>query len=162
IIKVKRSAAPRAFTRRRGLFSRLRRPHVEATMPSIDFAALSFLPLAWRREVAERLRAGDHPRDVLAGCLASHSPDPELTDEALLGRAAAALTRAEKTGVQMIDWSSTAYPPSLAAIIEPPPVLWVRGNPAALEPPAVAIVGSRAGSPYAIAVAESLAADVAA
>src|SRR5947208_8027487 len=38
----------------------------------------------------------------------------------------------------------------------------MRGVAAALDRPAVAIVGSRAGSPYALAVAERLAADLAA
>jgi DNA processing protein len=41
-------------------------------------------------------------------------------------------------------------------------VLWVRGNPSALTSRVVAIVGSRAGSPYGLAVAERLAADLAA
>jgi DNA processing protein len=50
----------------------------------------------------------------------------------------------------------------LSAIIDPPPVLWVRGQIQALERVAVAIVGSRAGSPYALSVAERLAADLAA
>jgi DNA processing protein len=59
-------------------------------------------------------------------------------------------------------WSDAAYPPALAAIIDPPPVLWYRGKLSAFAPPAVAIVGSRAGSPYAIAVAEQLSADLAA
>jgi DNA processing protein len=40
--------------------------------------------------------------------------------------------------------------------------LWIRGSRAALDAPAVAIVGSRAGSPYALAVAEHLAGDLAA
>ena len=57
-------------------------------------------------------------------------------------------------------WSDAAYPPALAAIVDPPPVLWTRGSRAALERPAVAIVGSRAASPYAIDVAERLAADL--
>jgi DNA processing protein len=48
----------------------------------------------------------------------------------------------------------------LATIIDPPPVLWTGGQVAAFEPPAVAIVGSRAGSPYALAVAERLGADL--
>jgi DNA processing protein len=50
----------------------------------------------------------------------------------------------------------------LSAIVDPPPALWVRGNIAALSGPAVAIVGSRAGSPYGLTVAERLAADLAA
>jgi DNA processing protein len=40
-------------------------------------------------------------------------------------------------------------------------VLWARGDLAALSRPAVAIVGSRAGSPYGLSVAERLAADLA-
>jgi DNA processing protein len=54
------------------------------------------------------------------------------------------------------------YPPALAAIVDPPPVFWIRGAIAALDMPAVAIVGSRAGSPYALAAAERLSADLAA
>jgi DNA processing protein len=41
-------------------------------------------------------------------------------------------------------------------------VLWARGARAALDRPAVAIVGSRAGSPYALSIAEHLASDLAA
>src|SRR6266567_2439393 len=40
-------------------------------------------------------------------------------------------------------------------------VLWIRGMVAALSTPAVAIVGARAASPYALAVAQRLAADLA-
>jgi DNA processing protein len=61
-----------------------------------------------------------------------------------------------------VPWSDAAYPAALAAITDPPPVLWARGNLAPLSRPAVAIVGSRAGSPYALSVAERLAADLAA
>src|ERR1019366_468940 len=76
--------------------------------------------------------------------------------------AAEALARAAAGGITPIPWSAPAYPPALAAIIDPPPVLWMRGVADALDRPAVAIVGSRAGSPYALAVAEQLAADLAA
>ena len=55
-----------------------------------------------------------------------------------------------------------SYPAALAAIVDPPFVLWTRGAIAALERPAVAMVGSRAASPYGLAVAEHLAADLAA
>jgi DNA processing protein len=51
---------------------------------------------------------------------------------------------------------------ALTTIPDPPPVLWALGCVDALTAPAVAIVGSRAGSEYALAVAERLAADLAA
>jgi DNA processing protein len=76
--------------------------------------------------------------------------------------AAAASAQGAASGLSAIFWSDPAYPPPLAAIVDPPPVLWVRGLSAALNLPAVAIVGSRAGSAYALAVAEKLAADLAA
>src|ERR1019366_3635181 len=76
--------------------------------------------------------------------------------------AAEALARAAAGGITPIPWSAPAYPPALAAIIDPPPVLWMRGVADALTRPAVAIVGSRAGSPYALAVAEQLAVDLSA
>jgi DNA processing protein len=53
------------------------------------------------------------------------------------------------------------YPTALAAIYDPPPMLWVQGEAAALLAPAVAIVGSRAASPYALEVARRLGADLA-
>jgi DNA processing protein len=128
--------------------------------PSHDYAALSLLPLGWRRDVGEALRAGRHPDEVLHSFLAGRPHDPDLTVTAVRSRADEAIARAGRTGIAMVAWSDAAYPPAIAAIADPPPVLWLRGCLSALEPPSVAVVGSRAGSPYALAVAERLAADL--
>jgi DNA processing protein len=61
-----------------------------------------------------------------------------------------------------IAWSDPAYPVALTTIADPPPVLWIRGHAGALSAPSVAIVGSRAASPYGLSVAAQLAGDVAA
>ena len=61
-----------------------------------------------------------------------------------------------------VSWSDDRYPPLLSAIADPPPVLWCRGAVDALSRPAVAIVGSRAATPYAQDVAAHLAAELAA
>src|SRR5262245_54359577 len=53
------------------------------------------------------------------------------------------------------------YPTALDAIHDPPPHLWIDGLIDALRAPAVAIVGSRAASPYALEVARRLGADLA-
>ena len=53
------------------------------------------------------------------------------------------------------------YPTALAAIHDPPDTLWTRGRADALHAPSVAIVGSRAASPYALEVARRLGADLA-
>ena len=57
-----------------------------------------------------------------------------------------------------------AYPPLLAAIHDPPPMLWLRGegDSSLLAHPAVAIVGARRCSAYGRVVARSLARELAA
>ncbi|MEO8257407.1 MAG: DNA-processing protein DprA [Acidobacteriota bacterium] len=126
------------------------------------FVALSLLPIHRWRDAAERLKAGETAAVALDHVLAMRPPILPDTAPALLANAAAALARGAACGLAPIVWSDAAYPPALAAIADPPPVLWTRGSRAALERPAVAIVGSRAASPYAIEVAERLAADLAA
>ena len=53
------------------------------------------------------------------------------------------------------------YPAALAAIHDPPAILWTRGRAESLRGPMVAVVGSRAASPYALQVARKLGADLA-
>jgi DNA processing protein len=80
-------------------------------------------------------------------------------------RAAAALARGNRAGLAPICWDCASYPVALRTIFDPPAVLWVRGSVDVLNlsaVAAVAIVGARAASSYGLAVAERLAADVAA
>jgi DNA processing protein len=60
-----------------------------------------------------------------------------------------------------IRLGDTRYPAALAAIHDPPPKLWISGRPESLRGPMVAVVGSRAASPYALQVARKLGADLA-
>jgi DNA processing protein len=61
----------------------------------------------------------------------------------------------------LLPQHTSAYPALLARIADPPPRLWLRGNPRALVAPCVALIGSRAASSYGLQVAERLAADLA-
>jgi DNA processing protein len=63
--------------------------------------------------------------------------------------------------IRSLPLGDARYPAALAAIPDPPPVLWTRGHPESLRGPIVAIVGSRAASPYAIEVARRLGRDLA-
>jgi DNA processing protein len=126
-----------------------------------DFVALSLLPSRCWFRVAERLRAGDSPSAVL-DAFAGHRSNDRDSVSALRSRADLAVRRAEAHAITAIPWSDAAYPAALTTIPDPPPVLWTRGRIAALSAPAVAIVGSRAASSYALAVAEQLAGDLAA
>ena len=125
-------------------------------------AALS----AARRRIAERLRARRTIRAtsstaiVLGATARSRRSAPRQSRS----RAAAALERGgARRASRSIAWSDAAYPPLLAAIVDPPPVLWVRGATSALRSRRRSRSSDRArGSPYALAVAERLAADLAA
>jgi DNA processing protein len=123
----------------------------------LDLIGLSLLPVCRWLGVAERLRAG-HPPDLILHdqCIATGRDAGELRR-----LATTAAANAGAAGLHGVFWSDADYPPMLSAIVDPPPVLWLRGPATALAAPAVAIVGSRAGSPYALAVAEKLAADLA-
>jgi DNA processing protein len=128
----------------------------------VELVALSLLPLNSRRRAADALRGGEPPARILQRLIATRPPDDSYTLLRLRSDAAEALARAVRQAIAPIAWSEAAYPLALATIADPPPVLWTRGRVDALSAAAVAIVGSRAASPYALSVAEQLAHDLAA
>jgi DNA processing protein len=83
----------------------------------------------------------------------------EICDLAL-NRADAALERGRALGSVIAMAGDAVYPPLLACIPDPPPVLWVLGDVDTLRRPTVAIVGSRYASSYALAVGERLAVEL--
>jgi DNA processing protein len=72
----------------------------------------------------------------------------------------AELDAVEALGARLIASCEPDYPPLLAQLDAPPPVLAVRGDPKWLKRPTIAIVGSREGSGTALMFAERLAADL--
>jgi DNA processing protein len=128
----------------------------------VNYVALSLLPINWWRDTAAELRAGNSPAVVLQQLTETRWPHQPQKRDAVLKAAESALAHAAARGLTSLVWSEAGYPPSLAAIIDPPPAIWTRGSLVAFERPAVAIVGSRTASPYALEVAGRLAADVAA
>ncbi|MEX0694676.1 MAG: DNA-processing protein DprA [Rhodospirillales bacterium] len=64
-------------------------------------------------------------------------PQPLAEDE---------IARMRELGGDMVFWGEAAYPPLLAHIEDPPPVLFVRGHAHLLSKKAVALVGSRNAS----------------
>ncbi|MGH9410719.1 MAG: DNA-processing protein DprA [Vicinamibacterales bacterium] len=75
--------------------------------------------------------------------------------------AARLLDDAARLGILPLPVDDDRYPPLLRTIADPPPVLWVRGRVEALSRAAVAIIGSRAASPYALEVAARLGGEIA-
>ena len=133
----------------------------------LDYVALSLLPV-WRwRVVTEGLRDGKTPAAVLleqcADAVSRKGRTPAWSSpEWVRAQAGTMLARACAAGIQPLIQPDVSYPAQLLQIVDPPPVLWLRGQSDALNRPAVAIVGSRAGTNYALSVAERLAADLAA
>ena len=69
----------------------------------------------------------------------------------------AALEHLRRLGTRAVPFNDPGYPALLRAIGEPPPWLYLRGNPAALALPQVAIVGSRRASALGRRAARELA-----
>lgn len=67
------------------------------------------------------------------------------------------LDRATRAGVQVVARDSEAYPPVLATLSVPPPILYVRGAITPADGRAVALVGSRRISDYGKRIAARLA-----
>lgn len=77
-----------------------------------------------------------------------------VLDGAALGTACARLARA---GARLLPFGAPFYPARLAVLADPPPLLAVRGDPASLGGPSVAIVGARRSTPYGVGAARRLA-----
>jgi DNA processing protein len=137
------------------------RPPTLLSDQTLELVALSLTPFSRRRRLGDQLRAGQDPAAILDRVLAARPAEPGLDRPALLARARLAIARAADRDVHLVTWDDASYPAALSAIADPPPVLWIRGSLEALTARAVAIVGSRAGSEYGLAVAGRLAADLA-
>ncbi len=134
-----------------------------------DAVALSVWPKVHSRRLADFLRAHldgtaspDLPALTLSTAIEAAGGAPA---EPILARlredAARAMDRAAASAITPIPLGSARYPPLLALIQDPPVVLWVLGDCGALHRPAVALVGSRCPSAYAVEAATELAAALA-
>ncbi|MDR0736541.1 MAG: DNA-processing protein DprA [Zoogloeaceae bacterium] len=70
---------------------------------------------------------------------------------------AAALAWAAEPDCHLIALADKRYPPQLLEIPDPPTLLYVRGDPAALQRPGIAVVGSRNATPHGLKTAEDFA-----
>ena len=100
-------------------------------------------------------RSCDPLEDVLAICGVPADARQALIDEAHQ-RADLSLKNAAAADAEPVPVFDGRYPVLLSCIPDPPPVLWVRGQLECLASPAVAVVGSRAATPYALQVAQRL------
>ena len=71
------------------------------------------------------------------------------------------LAKACAAGIKLVTLDEAEYPARLRQIYDPPLVLYVRGNLAALSQPGIAMIGTRHPTPYGMGMAERLACDLA-
>lgn len=105
---------------------------------------------AWEATAAELQEAGLDRRSADALLATRRKVDP--SQEALHLR---------RMGCLAVTRRDPRYPKRLAEIYDPPPVLYVRGDPGSLDEPALAIVGTRGASGYGRMAAEQLARELA-
>ena len=101
-----------------------------------------------------------HDPDASLALLLDALGAPPLLAAAASAAAEKALLNGAAAGMEPIAWFDPRYPALLNCTVDPPPVLWTRGDTAVLGRPAVAIVGSRAATVYALDVAGRLAAEL--
>jgi DNA processing protein len=71
------------------------------------------------------------------------------------------LGKAASAGINIVSLDDPEYPPELRQIYDPPLLLYVRGNVAAISQPGIAMVGTRHPTPYGMGMAERMACDLA-
>ena len=139
-------------------------------MDLADVVAVSMLPASRARvarafkELFDRVHltgepplAGENLLDTLLRTCAV--PAAERADAIAESRRRAESALASGSGLP-IPIGDSRYPVLLTFVPDPPPVLWVHGQAPAFERPAVAVVGSRAATPYAKDVAFRLGRDL--
>jgi DNA processing protein len=111
------------------------------------------------KEIRHNHGSVDPLEAVLEAC---EVPDVQRARCAAEGRqrAARALKEAEGADAEPVTILDSRYPLLLSCAPDPPPVLWVRGNVECLETAAVAVVGSRSATLYALQVAARLGAEL--
>lgn len=130
------------------------------TVVAVSMLSVSRLKAAAAFKEVRFAHSGDPLEDVLAACRIAPEARHALIVEAG-DRARTALERAAEVGAEPVTVFDTRYPALLSCIPDPPPVLWVNGQIECLMLPAVAVVGSRAATPYALQVAERLGGELA-
>ncbi|MBA2301270.1 MAG: DNA-protecting protein DprA [Acidobacteria bacterium] len=136
-------------------------------MDLLTAVAVSMLPVSRLKACAafKELRQAEEDRALecvldLTG-VPSETPSGRAVAVAARTAAAEAVAAGAALGFTPVPIRDPRYPALLSCITDPPPVLWSRGDLACLGAPCVAIVGSRAATPYALQVGRRLAAELA-
>jgi DNA processing protein len=140
----------------------------EPAEDALYWLALKLTPGLGARVAARLVSALGHPREIFhasPGVLESHDVQPvvarSLGQASTFEEAQRELERARQAKAEIITYAEARYPDLLRQVFDPPILLYARGNVELLARPSIAVVGARKPTPYGLAVAERLAADLA-
>lgn len=146
-------------------------PRAMLSMDSADYlewVALALTPGLGARMAGKLLREFGSPGAIFDASLTSLEAQrlPAAVAQALhskqpLSDAARELASVQASGCRLLTWDEPEYPTRLREIYDPPPLLYVLGNPELLNRHIVAIVGARRPTPYGNQMAERLGRDLA-
>jgi DNA processing protein len=136
---------------------------------SLYWLALGLTPGLGARLTARLLAHFGSPEKVFRASLteleAQRLPAPvaqSIHAQRAISAAEKELAELRKIGGQLLNWDEPAYSKLLRSIYDPPPLLYLRGDPSVLDRHVIAIVGTRRPTPYGNQVAERLGRDLAA
>jgi DNA processing protein len=134
----------------------------------LGWLALALAPGLGARHAGKLLRELGSPEAIFAASLTTLESLrlPAAVAQAVrsqkpLRDAEKELAEIRKNGCRLLTWDEPSYPQRLREIYDPPPLLYVRGNPELLDRYSIAIVGSRRPTPYGVQMSERLARDLA-
>ncbi|GAM99763.1 Rossmann fold nucleotide-binding protein Smf [alpha proteobacterium U9-1i] len=103
-------------------------------------------------QLISRFRSPNAALQNLPGLAALAPPSADLVE--------AEMSAVEQLGARLIASCEPDYPPLLAELDAPPPIIAIRGDAKLLARPTVALVGAREGSAAGLMLAERIAADL--
>lgn len=135
-----------------------------------DWIALRLAPGVGNALYKRLLERFGSPGRVLAASVSDLATVEGMTEKAVRGikdpslssGAAQEVLRVHEEGASLVTLSDPLYPSQLAAIYDPPPVLYVKGTLEMTDRRAIAIVGSRKATGYGVLMAEKLGCELAA
>ena len=135
---------------------------------SLDWVSLSMTPGLGSRLTGKLLRQFGSPEGIfraslteLEACHLPAVPARAIHDRRAGKEAEEELGRIRKLGCTLLNWDEPQYPQRLLEIYDPPPLLYVRGDPGVLNKHSISMVGTRRPTPYGNQVAERLGQDLA-
>ena len=135
---------------------------------SLSWLALQLTPGLGARLTGKLLRQFGSPEEVfraslteLEACRLPAATAQAVHSQAGFRDAEKELAELRRLNCTLVNWDETPYPRRLLEIYDPPPLLYVRGDPQWLSRHSLAMVGTRRPTPYGNQIAERLARDLA-